>query len=101
MKILILEEFMEHSDYDWLDRRIIALSESSEILQELVDGIKSESKDYISKYNQIVYARIPLKERDSKITELRKQYKLLTKYNVFAEIDDCGKAFVIEEMEVI
>ena len=101
MKILILEEYMEHSGYDWLDRRIIALSESLEILQELAEGIKSESKDYIPKYNQIVYTRIPLREKDSKITELRKQYTLLTKYNVFAEIDGYERTFIIEEMEVI
>lgn len=101
MKLLILEEYCEHSGYDWTDRKVIALSESKERLLKLADEIKTESKDYIGKYKQIIYSRLRPNEQSLKITELRNSYQLLSKYSIFSEIDGSERNFVIDEMETI
>lgn len=97
----MIEEYMEHSGYDWTDTRIIALSESTETLLKLVEDIKSESKDYMVKYKEIIYSRISPNEISLRTTELKEQYNLLSKYNIFSEIDGYARTFVINELEVI
>ena len=101
MKLLVLEEFSEHSGYDWIDKRVIALSDSNERLVKLADEIKTESKDYIEKYRTIVYSRMLPDEKGLKITELRNSYKLLSKYDIFSEIDGSERKLIIDEMGVI
>lgn len=101
MKLLILEEYCEHSGYDWTDRRVIALSESKERLVKLADEIKTESKDYIEKYRTIAYSRMLSDEKSLKITELNNSYELLRKYDIFSEIDGSERRLIIDEMEVI
>lgn len=104
MYLLQLEQYIEHSGCDWLDKVSLVLSESKEKLQELSKLLIVESKEFLVESNKIRYNRelkLTNEEKRSAILELHKSYENIYKYQIFCELQKGENTLEIIEMKVI
>lgn len=102
MYLLQLEQYIEHSGCDWLDKVSLVLSESKEKLQELSKLLIVESKEFLVESNKIRYTRNKSNdEKRSAILELHKSYENIYKYQIFCELQKGENTLEIIEMKVI
>ena len=102
MYVLQIEEFMEHSDCDWVETSCLCVSESKEKLQDLANKIKEESIEYSNIKIKILYTKdLSQIMKHEMLMAAHKTFKHLSEYQIFREIDGSESELFIAEIKVI
>lgn len=104
MKALQLEKLMEHSGGDWIDTRILAVSDDSSKLEKLAASLTEESILFYEQHKEICYSRslkLNTQERHIEIMRLHSTFENISKYGIYCEIDGTENVLKIVDVEVI